>query len=84
MLQYHHGLDHFKLHHHHIENEVFEKFSKDSLLCTGFPENLSFAEFRHRYEILASANFRPSGPVVDEKQVGLLAILFSCGWLFCY
>jgi len=40
------------------------------MLYTGFPENLTFAEFRHRYEILAPANSRPTGPVVDEKQVG--------------
>jgi len=46
-------------------------FQHDSLWCAGFPENLAFAEFRHRYEILASASSRPSGPLVDERQVGI-------------
>ncbi len=35
---------------------------------TGFPEHMPFAEFRHRFDLLAPPGVKPTVAIVDEKQ----------------
>ena len=40
------------------------------VVLLGFPENMQFSDFRHRFEVLVPPENRPDAAKLDEKQVG--------------
>ena len=63
---------------HDVAHRVFDLFAFCSIATCivffahfykGYPEHMTFGEFRRRFDILAPVQTRSSGPVLDEKKV---------------
>ena len=54
----------------HMHTIVFSYVMSRFVFLLGFPENMQFSDFRHRFEVLVPPENRPDAAKLDEKQVG--------------